>query len=240
MAGHVDARGGGVSTRQPSPAVRREDRLRQRYGLLLGALIVSWMVAGIVPGGAWQEVLVTALLAMTLVLALRAGEVRDRLVAVVTAMAVVLVLVVAALALGGVVNDGVARLAAVLLVVLAPPAVVVGVVRAQREHQRVTVQAVLGVLCVYLLIGMFYASLYGAIDRLGGPAFFSDGAEATTSNCLYFSFATLTTVGYGDLTAATNLGHTLSVGEALVGQIYLVTVVAVLVSNLAQGHGAAR
>jgi lysylphosphatidylglycerol synthetase-like protein (DUF2156 family) len=240
MPSHVDARVGEVSTRQPSPAVRREGRLRQRYGLLLGALIVSWMVAGIVPGGAWQEVLVTALLAMTLVLALRAGEVDDRLVAVVTAMAAVLVLVVAALALGGVGNDGIARLAAVLLVVLAPPAVVVGVVRAQREHQRVTVQAVLGVLCVYLLIGMFYASLYGAIDRLGGPAFFSDGAETTTSNCLYFSFTTLTTVGYGDLTAATNLGHTLSVGEALVGQIYLVTVVAVLVSNLAQGRGAAR
>ena len=43
----------------------------------------------------------------------------------------------------------------------------------------------------------------------------------------------MTTVGYGDFTARTNLGHTLSVTEALIGQIYLVTVVATIVTRLA-------
>jgi hypothetical protein len=142
------------------------------------------------------------------------------------------VALVAILAAAGHPSDGVARLADGLLVLIAPPAVVIGVVRGLRERGAVTVQAVLGVLCIYLLMGMFCASLYGAIDRLGGEPFFSDGIAATTSNCLYFSFTALTTVGYGDLTARTNLGHTLAVTESLVGQIYLVTVVAVLVANL--------
>jgi Ion channel len=116
-------------------------------------------------------------------------------------------------------------------VILAPPAVVVGVARSLRAHAGVTVEAVAGVLTLYILLGMMYALAYGAIDRLAHD-FFANGAKATPSICLYFSFTTLTTVGYGDLTAATNLGHTLSVSEALLGQIYLVTVVSVIVSNV--------
>jgi hypothetical protein len=128
------------------------------------------------------------------------------------------------------------RIANLLLVTLAPPAIVVGIVRALRARGRVTLEAVFGVLCLYILVGMFFAFLYGAIDRIGQD-FFAQGAQATTSNCLYFSFTTLTTVGYGDFTAATNLGHTLSVSEALLGQIYLVTVVAVFVGNLIRRPG---
>jgi ion channel len=217
-------------------AQRREDRLRQRYGLLLGALVVSFAVQGIVPGGDWQEVLVTALVGTTLVLALRAGEVDPHLVAGAAAVAGILLVLVAVSAATGHASDQVARLADGLLVVLAPPAVVLGVLRGVRQRG-VTVQAVLGVLCVYLLIGMLCASVFGAIDRVGGQPFFADGIAATTSNCLYFSFTTLTTVGYGDLTARTNLGHTLAVSEALVGQIYLVTVVALLVANLGRARG---
>jgi hypothetical protein len=125
------------------------------------------------------------------------------------------------------------RIANLLLVVLAPPAIVVGVVRMLRARQRVTIEAVFGVLCLYILIGMGFAFLYGSMDRLGHQ-FFAQDVQATVSRCLYYSFTTLTTVGYGDLTSATNLGHTLSNAESLFGQIYLVTVVAVLVSNLSR------
>jgi hypothetical protein len=70
---------------------------------------------------------------------------------------------------------------------------------------------------------------------------FAGGQPATVSNCLYFSFTTLTTVGYGDLATRSSLGHTLSVFEALLGQIYLVTVVSLIVSNLgAPGRRRAR
>jgi hypothetical protein len=211
---------------------RREIVLRQRYGLLLMSLVLLFVVQGVGPAGPWQEVLVTALASATLVLALRAGEVAPRFTTVATVVGTGLVIVVAVMAAVGESNTGIARLSGFALVFVAPPAVVVGVLRGLREQGSATVQAVMGVLCIYLLIGMLCAFLYGAIDRLGGNPFFAQNVAATGSRCLYFSFTTLTTVGYGDLTARTNLGHTLAVTEALVGQIYLVTVVALLVADL--------
>jgi hypothetical protein len=83
-----------------------------------------------------------------------------------------------------------------------------------------------------MLIGMAFGFLYGAIDRFGGDSFFAGGDPATVSHCLYFSFTTLATVGYGDFVSRSDLGHTLAVSEALIGQIYLVTVVSLIVSNL--------
>jgi hypothetical protein len=216
----------GHSTQQ-----RREVVLRQRYGLLLLCLFVLFLVMGVASGGPWQDALITALAATTLILALRAGDVRPRLTAVLTVIALGLVVLVAVLAAAGVANAATSRITAFALVAIAPPAIVVGVIRGLRERGGATVQAIMGVLCIYLLMGMICAFLYGAIDRLGGDPFFSGAAPATVSNCLYFSFTTLTTVGYGDLTARSNLGHTLAVSEALIGQIYLVTVVAVLVSG---------
>jgi hypothetical protein len=117
-------------------------------------------------------------------------------------------------------------------VALGPPAVAVGVLHDMRATGQVRLAAVLGVLSLYLLFGMFFAFTYGAIDRLGGDPFFAGGQSATASHCLYFSFGTLTTVGFGDFVARTDLGHTLAILEALIGQIYLVTVVSLIVSNL--------
>jgi Ion channel len=214
------------------PRKRREIVLRQRYGLLLACLFVLFVVLGIAPGGPWQDALITALAAATLIFALRAGEVTPRVTAGVTIVATAATIGVAVLAAAGAETDTVARVVAGGLVCIAPPAIAVGVVRGLRERGGATIQAIMGVLCIYLLMGMFYAFLYGAIDRLGGAPFFNGGTSASASHCLYFSFTTLTTVGYGDVTARTDLGHTLAVTESLFGQIYLVTVVAVLVSGL--------
>jgi voltage-gated potassium channel Kch len=96
----------------------------------------------------------------------------------------------------------------------------------------VTVTVVAGVLCLYLLLGLFFTSVYVAVQNLGGAPFFANGAAAISSRALYFSFVTMTTVGYGDFTARTNLGQTLAISEALLGQIYLVTVVAAIVGRL--------
>lgn len=107
------------------------------------------------------------------------------------------------------------------MLALAPPAVVVGVYRDMRETGEVTVPVVAGVLCLYLLAGLFFAFVYVAVQNLGGAPFFAGGDAAVSSRAVYFSFVTITTVGYGDFTARTNLVHTLSVTEALIGQIYL-------------------
>ena len=74
------------------------------------------------------------------------------------------------------------------------------------------------------------------MSALGGAQFFVQTAKPTSADDLYFSFITLTTVGYGDLTAATSLGRSIAVLEALVGQIYLVTIVSVLVSRLGRSR----
>ena len=70
------------------------------------------------------------------------------------------------------------RLANLLLVVLAPPSVVLGVVRSLRANSGVTIEAVLGVICLYLLAGMAFALIYGAVGNLSG-GFFANGVAAT-------------------------------------------------------------
>ncbi len=219
---------------------KQAPRRRERYGLLLGAILTAFSVQGIAEPAAWEQVLMTALLGVTLLLAFWAADPQPRLIRWALVVVVGLVAISVVDALGSSYDGAATRIADALLVLLAPPAIVVGVIRSLRARQAVTLEAVLGVLCVYILLGMFYAYLYGAIDHLGGAPFFAGDQPATVAHCLYFSFITITTVGYGDLTARTNLGHTLSAAEALIGQIYLVTVVSVLVANLGRGRPMAR
>src|SRR5204863_5151386 len=125
-----------------------------------------------------------------------------------------------------------AKVVTLMLVALAPIAIAVGVYRHTREERAVTIRTMFGVLCIYLLIGMLYSFLFSVIDHVGSTAFFTTPHSEDQSDFLYFSFTTITTTGYGDLVAATNLGRSLAITEALTGQIYLVTVVALIVGNL--------
>jgi hypothetical protein len=208
-----------------SPTSRGRDDAWPRYGLLLLVVVAAVAVQGIAGAGTVQRALVSALLGCSLVLSFRVARLAPALVRSAVAVAVAGVAV-------AVLGDGGTRVVNALLVALGPPAVAIGVVRSLRASRSVTVQAVMGVLSLYMLIGMLFASVFGAIDRLGGAPFFAGGAPATAARCLYYSFTTLTTVGYGDLAARTDAGHTLSIFEALIGQIYLVTVVSLIVSNL--------
>ena len=99
-------------------------------------------------------------------------------------------------------------------------------------QNEVNSRSVAGAICVYLLFGMMFMFLYGALATLGHTPFFAQGTDGTRSLRLYFSFVTLATLGYGDYTPTGNLGHALAVLEALIGQLYLVTVVAVVVTRL--------
>ena len=137
--------------------------------------------------------------------------------------------------------DGAAtRLPDALVVAMAPPVILIGLVRNLGATREVTLQTVFGVLSVYILFGMLFANVYVSIDHLGGNPFFAAGQPANVANCIYFSFTSLTTIGFGDFTARTNLGHTLSVCEGLLGQLYLVTVVALIVSNIGRTRQAVQ
>ena len=107
------------------------------------------------------------------------------------------------------------------------------------DQGKVNAQSVIGAICIYLLVGLIFTFLYGSVAALDSGPFFSQGTDGTPSLRTYFSYVTLSTVGYGDYSAASNLGHMLSITEALLGQLYLVTVVAVLVSRMRPGGEAA-
>ncbi|HEX5857432.1 MAG TPA: potassium channel family protein [Microbacterium sp.] len=215
------------------PSTRKGESVQsRRFLLLLCSVVAAVAVQGAVPPGSVQQVVVSGLLGASLLLSFRIARVTRPILVIAIVLAVVGVTVSVMRAATGLVGDAEARVMNALLVTLGPPAVGLGVIRNLRAHREVRVEAVMGVLSLYMMLGLLFAFVYGAIDRLGGAPFFSDGNEATVAHCVYFSFSTLTTAGFGDFTARTNLGHTLTVFEALVGQIYLVTVVSLIVSNL--------
>ena len=96
----------------------------------------------------------------------------------------------------------------------------------------ITGSTVAGAACAYLLIGLFFASVYTFLAGASTDPFFAQTETERAVDFLYFSFITLTTVGYGDLSAAADLGRMLAAGEALTGQLFLVTVVALVVGNI--------
>jgi Ion channel len=98
--------------------------------------------------------------------------------------------------------------------------------------QGVTVQAVTGALAIYLLLGILFAFAITAMAKIGSGPFFAQGTDGTESQRVYYSFTSMTTTGFGDLTPATRGGRALAVLEMLTGQIYLVTVISLLVGNL--------
>ncbi len=202
------------------------------YGWLLASLVASVAVQGALAPSSAQRVLVSVLLGANLLLAVMVADVVPSVRRLAIAIAVTGVVLNVLRASAGVLGEGEMRAMNALVVLLGPPLIALGVLRNLRASRAVRLEAVSGVLSLYIMIGLFFAFVYGAIDEIGDEPFFAGGAPATVANCVYFSFVTLATVGYGDLTAAGDLGHTLCVFEALIGQIYLVTVVSLIVSNL--------
>jgi nucleoside permease NupC len=96
----------------------------------------------------------------------------------------------------------------------------------------ITYRLVIGALVVYLLIGLCYAYVFGILPYITNAPFFVQTASPSTATYLYFSYTTLSTVGYGDFTAAQEATRMLAISEAIFGQLYLVSIVAILVSNV--------
>jgi voltage-gated potassium channel len=103
-------------------------------------------------------------------------------------------------------------------------------IRRVLEHRRVTHETVLGALCAYVLLGLLFAFVYLAVEGLGNAPFFVQPGPHQQSEYVYFSFVSLTTLGFGDLSPSVGLPQALTVLEALCGSIFLVTLVARLVT----------
>lgn len=100
-------------------------------------------------------------------------------------------------------------------------------------HSNVTVNTVAATLTAYLLIGMLFAALYRCVALLETEPFFEGVDQPQLGELTYFSLVTLTTLGYGDLSPASGIGRGLATLEAVLGQVFLVTAVALTVSRLA-------
>jgi hypothetical protein len=100
-------------------------------------------------------------------------------------------------------------------------------------QQGVTLQVVAGALTIYVLTGLIFAWVVSFVADVSSQPFFAQGGDATQGERVYYSFAVLTTTGFGDFTAATPVGHALAVVEMLTGQLYLVTVIGVIVGDFA-------
>lgn len=114
------------------------------------------------------------------------------------------------------------------------------ILRRLRQSIQVTFETVAGALCIYVIFGLVFAGILFTIslatDRCFLVAGLADHGPITRSDYYYFSFLTMTTLGYGDVVAANPLGRALATLEAVVGQVYLVTTVAWLVSVARPRH----
>lgn len=107
------------------------------------------------------------------------------------------------------------------------------IARAIVNAKRVTAEAVIGAVDMYILLGLSFGFLFSGLERVTEVAFFSTEELSSRSDFLYFSFVAMTTLGFGDLAPADNYARPLTVFEVLTGQIILVVVVARVVSMLA-------
>jgi hypothetical protein len=205
------------------------------YAWLLALILVGIGFGLGAPDEPWARLVTLVLQSATLLAALQVSGAHPWIVrAASIAVAVAIAGTAGVFILRGEVGVVAGRTVGLMLVVLAPAAIIHGIVRQARVSGVMTVRTMFGVLCVYLLIGVGFAFAYGVVSAAEADRFFSQMKGGDHADFLYFSFASLTTTGFGDLTAATPLGRSMAVTEALLGQVYLVTVVALIVSNMAR------
>ena len=208
-----------------------------RFGIVLLLLFATFVFLAVGPTGDWVPLVAVILQGATLLAALSASSSSRRVWRVAVVVFVIsLVSATIGLFVGERTITGSLFVLNLLVVAGAPVAIIHSLVR----RRVIDIHTVLGALCVYVLLGMLWSFAYAAVGTIESEPFFAEQARATVADYLYFSFVTLTTVGYGDLTAANGLGRALAVLEALIGQLYLVTVIALLVSNLSARRRRAR
>jgi hypothetical protein len=212
---------------------RERRRASHTYAFVLIQIAVTyvWIVAA--PDEGWAGAVLVLIESTTLVLAIWASGLSWYRPGVLVAAAGSVVAILE-LAVGGATVRGVDSLLNVALVVATITVIGLGVLD-QREINR---QSVTGAVCIYLFLGLLFTYVYGACASFGSGPFFAQGGDGTPATRIYFSYVTIATLGYGDYTPAGQPGRSFAVAEALLGQIYLVTVVALLVGRLGlRPHG---
>jgi voltage-gated potassium channel Kch len=198
--------------------------IRERYGLVLLFIFIGYILAGVDPNPLMSAL--TSLLWVALLLTtLWSPGLPSRLRRI--GLAATALLLVTTISLGFVATDF-AEGWRLLILAVALFAALLAILFRILQHERVTAQTVMGGISAYALIAFAMSTVYHGLDLFSGAAFLNGVVDP--GDYTYFSFVTLTTVGYGDITAASDLAKRLVVVEAFVGQVFLITLVARLVS----------
>ena len=200
-------------------------RIANAFGLVLVLVLAIYVLASLVSYSGWGGVALAAVTSTCATVALVSSWARPPLPHWSTALGTVAVVlaVVSALA-GGSTLLGVAALIQVVLLAVAAAEVLGATLR---EHE-VNFRTILGAISVYVMLGILFTYVYAAVDKLQAGQFF--GQTTKTGDFIFFSVTTLSTTGYGNLVPAGQPGRMLAGLEMLVGQIFLVTLIAGLVS----------
>ncbi|HEY7105834.1 MAG TPA: ion channel [Acidimicrobiia bacterium] len=196
------------------------------YGVLLALILVTYVLIALLERSPWERAVISIMLGLVVLLALHTSHVRAgayRLVVFIVLIIELATLVQGIVGREG--NDGSAFVMFVLLLI-APLVILSRILR----HDVVGIETILGALCIYVLLGIAFAGIYAGINDAEHHGFFAQPGPKSNVDFLYFSFITQTTVGYGDLTPGTDVGRVTVTFEALIGQVFLVTLVARLVS----------
>ncbi|MBS1676314.1 MAG: hypothetical protein JST08_02900 [Actinobacteria bacterium] len=207
--------------------MQRAERITDAFGLVFCLVIVTYVLTSLLGNTGWSSVLVMLAVSATSVVALTSSHVRPHWVHIAIYISLFGLLMALIAAVSG--NDDwldLGALAQVLLLSAAMAAVLIRVVTSAEVNAR----TILGAISVYTVLGLLFAFLYEAIGRIQGSPFFENHAHLHHSDYLFFSYTTLTTTGYGDLVPGGQPGRMLAGIEMLLGQIFLVTLVAGLVA----------
>jgi len=194
-------------------------------------ILICILTFALAADGTVGRFFVVALQGLTLTVILRSSEAKPRTVriaATLTLLSLIAVLLTASI--GGKLAEAGPGIIGALLALVGP----IVIARRLFRQDAINFRTVAGAVCIYLLAGMFFALVFWTMGAIQSKGFFAQTYPGNPTDFVYYSFITLTTVGYGDLTAAHDIGRLSSVLEALFGQLYLVSVVALLVSNV--GH----
>jgi len=225
--------GGG---RASVPVVRRgmfreAARASDSYGLLLFLVFIDYILLSVPWEGAAQVIVSTLFICATALLGFHTSHVRGRwLQAVRIASAVAIGASIVSAVSHGHRSTGTTFMIIAVLILATPLAVVTRIV----QHRRVTAETLMGAIAVYVLIGLVFSYADYGLQLISGSSFFAQSPPPSghfnEQDFVYYSFITMTTVGYGDLSPATGLPRTFAVMEALTGQIFLVVMVSRLVA----------
>ena len=204
-----------------------EARWADRYGLLFLLILVALVLTA--ANTTWLKIAAVLVQGGVVLFAFLAARVGRR----VWRVAIVLVPLAVILGIAGRFGDSrPAETVAATINLVLPAAAIVALGRRIVVEPFVSSRTIIGLLCVYLLIGMTFAATYITIAVVSEEPFFVQTDHAQPVDFTYFSLVTLATVGYGDFTAANPMPRMLAAIEGLTGQLYLVTVVAVAVSRV--------